>query len=312
MNSQFLYRVYGVTLGSDMALSLPTAPAGAAAYSQLDSGDATDFERIRDSLPPPTDEWGQVSVLGDGSIYMRWNDWLEFVVSPDGRRISYHALCPGPPHAFEAYLANFAVSAAMIQHGEEPLHSTVVEWKGRGFGLTGPSGAGKSSLAAHLLTRGSRLVTDDMLRLTFDGSQAFAQPGPLRLKLNADTVPIYSGALAYRGEWSPDAGKFLFEPVDATEPHEGVQISALFWLERPGHDDAADNTITLERLSGLDLFAVICASTMNSRVHTPQRLQRQMEFAKKIGDSLPVYRLTYPRRHDLLDEVVHKIESALP
>ncbi|MCB1485642.1 MAG: hypothetical protein KDJ17_12195, partial [Hyphomicrobiaceae bacterium] len=166
MNSQFLYHVYGVTLGSDMALSLPTASADSAAYSQLDSGDAKDFERIRDGLPPSTDEWGQVSVLDDGAIYMRWNDWLEFVVSPDGRRISYHALCPGPPHAFEAYLANFAVSAAMIQHGEEPLHSTVVEWKGRGFGLTGPSGAGKSSLAAHLLTRGGRLVTDDMLRLT--------------------------------------------------------------------------------------------------------------------------------------------------
>lgn len=307
MSNRF-YKVYGVVLESDLTLSLPEAAPCDVAYSQLSRAGVLAIDRIGATLPSE-DGWIQVCVLNDGAIYMRWTGWLEFLVSPDGRHIAYNPLCDGPPHSFEAYLANFAVSAAMIQRGEEPLHATVVEWGGRGIGMLGPSGAGKSSLAAHLLTRGGRLVTDDMLRITFDGGKAYAQPGPLRLKLNADTVPIYGSAMSCRGEWSPDAEKFLFEPATIMQPHAGAILSALFWLDEP--ELGQDGGVTLERLCGLELFKHVSASTMNSLVSRAGRLQRQLAFAKAVGDSLPVFRLAYPRRHDRLDEVADAIRRAV-
>ena len=78
---------------------------------------------------------------------MRWGNWFEILVSSDGQRVLCHNLSSMPLELFEAYLTNFAISAALLQQGEETLHATVVETGGRAVGLLGPSGAGKSTLA---------------------------------------------------------------------------------------------------------------------------------------------------------------------
>lgn len=304
------YEVYGVSVASDITLMLPPTKVPSVAFVQLSRGEPEDFSGPRAAAgPTPDGEWGQVAVLADRSLYMRWDDWLEFTVSADGRQIIYNPLCPGPPHSFEAYIANFAVSAAMVQQGEEPLHATVIDVQGSGIGLLGPSGTGKSTLAGHLIAQGGRLVTDDLLRITLDDVGAWAHPGPLRLKLNQDMAPEVGVGLHCRGEWSPDAGKFLFEPGDPEQPHDGVRLSALIWLEPPDEDNPATG-IVLDRVTGLDLFRIVSASTMNSRVHSPDRLKRQMDFAARLGRVLPVYRLVYPRRTDVLDAVAHAIAEA--
>jgi hypothetical protein len=241
---------------------------------------------------------------------MRWEGWLEYVVSPDGRTIAYEPLCPGPDYSFEAYLANFAVSAAMMQQGEEPLHSTVVEIDGRGVGLLGTSGAGKSSLAAYLVANGGRLITDDMLRITISDGKPWAQPGPLRLKLMEDSASVYMADAPRKGEWMPDSGKYLVVPSGPPRPHTAAPLAAMFHLAwpEPGDPDA----VRAERLSGLELFQAIAASTMNSRVGSPARFQRQFEFATQLGQLLPIYRLSYPRNYDRLPEVVGLLKKCLP
>ena len=68
------------------------------------------------------------------------------------------------------------------------VHGTCVEVHGHGVLLRGPSGSGKSDLALRLIDGGARLVADDQVQLTIDGSFA-----------HASAPPAISGRMEVRG-----------------------------------------------------------------------------------------------------------------
>jgi hypothetical protein len=194
--------------------------------------------------------------------------------------------------------------------GEEPLHSTVVDIGGCAIGLLGTSGAGKSTLASYLIDRGSKLLTDDMLRVTIKGGDALAHPGPNRLKLFKEAADRYLPSAVNAGLWNPLGEKGIYELGDPKVARSTQRLSALYKLDLPGSE--GEQAVALEQLTGLELFKTISASTMNSRLHTPARLARQFRFAAGMASLVPVYRLSYPRNFDVFSQVAEQIyRSAL-
>ena len=161
------YAAYGLTLLTDLPLSLPEAD-GSDVVVAIDVASPDQFPSASERIVTDPDDWIQLAIREDDSLRMRWGSWFEILAPAGGKRVLCHNLSELPLTAFEAYLTNFAVGAALIQQGEEPLHATVVDIGGRAVGLLGPSGAGKSTLAAVLIDRGGVLLTDDMLRVTFE------------------------------------------------------------------------------------------------------------------------------------------------
>jgi hypothetical protein len=307
----YRYNVYGITLVSEIRLTLPdAAPEGSGdVVVELGVAEPRTFRSLAGKPARDPRDWFQHAVLEDGALYMRWEDWIEFLVSPDGRRILCCNLSNVALSSFEAYVTNFAVCAALLQQGEEPLHATVVEIGSRAVGLVGPSGAGKSTLAAHLIKLGGTLITDDMLRVTFEDNTAVAHPGPHRLKLFKEPAERYLPSSVCRGHFNPLSGKLLFQPGDPNAARGARRLSALFQLEQPVHD-SEPSSVSLARLTGFELFRTIASSTMNSRVASPARLQRQFRFAEHLAKLVPVYRLTYSRDYDALNSVAdHIIET---
>jgi len=302
------YGVYGITLLSELRLDLPKAaePGSRDVVIELRVVNPKIFPSLIGQPVRDPSDWFQHVVLQDGTLYMRWEDWVEFLVSPDGGLVLCANIGNAALASFEAYLVNFAVSAALFQKGEEPLHATVVEIDGRVVALAGPSGAGKSTLAADLINRGGRLVTDDMLRVTFKDNIAQAHPGPNRLKLFREPAERYLPNAMSRGLFSPLGGKLLFHPAGPATPRVPRRLSALFSLERP-LVDSDPNSVSVTRLTGLELFKTIASSTMNSRLDSPARLQRQFIFAERFARSVPVYRLSYSRNYDVLNDVTYRL-----
>jgi hypothetical protein len=307
VSSLYRYSVYGITLVSNLPLNLPPGACenGADIVVTLEVAESRAFRSVPHDLPLDPNDWLQHAVLENGELYVRWAEWFDFLVSTSGRRVLCRNLSKVALEIFEAYLTNFAVSAALVQLGEEPLHSTVVEISGRAIGLLGTSGGGKSTLASYLIDRGGKLLTDDMLRVTIEGSEVLAHPGPYRLKLFEDAANRYLRNTVSPARWNPLGRKLIYELGNPKTARSARRLSALYKLDAP--KSRTDWGVTLEQLTGLELFKTISGSTMNSRLHTPARLARQFRFAEQMARMLPVYRLTYPRNFEVFSQVAEHI-----
>lgn len=310
------YRVYGITLISELCHSLPAEPSAANTGLTIHFRVAQPvlFQRLTERLRSKPDDSISHEILEDGSLYLRWEHSLELLVAPDGKSVLCGNLSNLRLEAFDAYLVNFAVGAALLHQGEEPLHATVVNIGEGTIGLLGPSGAGKSTLAAHLINHRWDLVTDDMLRLTFDGAIAMAHPGPYRLKLFQDSADRYLQANRCCGafdpvchqEGNPLNDKLVFQPSDQITFRDARRLSTLFYLDQSSCDSGSSKVL-VRPLVGQQLFETILSSTMNSRYDSAARLQRQFRFAERIARTIPVYKLTYPRTYDVLNIVEDQI-----
>ena len=309
------YRVYGIVVESAFALDSleEVASRQSEAAIEISFGSADYFRSIAEELVSDPQEWLQHAMLADDRLYMRWDDIFEVAISADGRQVMCRKLSDIDDRSFEAHLINFALSAALLQQGEEPLHATVATLDGHAVGLLGPSGAGKSTLAAFLVERGGELVTDDLLRTTFAEGAVLAYHGPLRLKLFEEPAKRYLSGAASRGRFNPLSGKMMFQPPHAAgERIHPLRLSALFHLGASPEGDA-QGEVSIKRMMGGDLVKVLLAATMNTRLDTPRRLARQFHFTERLARLLPVHELIYPRNyramHRIAEKILHVIEE---
>lgn len=268
--------------------------------------------RVGDLKPDP-DDWIEHIVLADGAVYMKLDGIFETIVSADGSDVACARLGDADQRTFEANLLNFVLSAALTLRGEEPLHATVLERGGHAFALLGPSGAGKSTLAAFLIAHGARLITDDMLRLTFANGRALAHHGPHRLKLFDEQARLLLPGSVAAGHFNALSGKLMVEPRegeggDMADRALPRPLVAMFWL---GDPPPASDEVRSTRLAGTALARALLSSAMNIRYHAPDRLVRQMRFAGQVAETVPVHALLYPRRHELLAGVDDEIAKVL-
>jgi hypothetical protein len=238
---------------------------------------------------------------------MRVEDCFDFLVSASGSEILYSAYEGSELRSCESYLINFAISAALLQRGEEPLHSTVIRFDKQAIGLIGDSGAGKSTLAAFLRTQGGDVVTDDILRVRFAADECFAEPGQHRLKLFEHTAQRFFAKEARVGCWSPVVGKFVFELGSAVSERSSCHLSAIYHLAGAGDCEQ----VKLEQLAGSDAFLAVCSATMFNGIVLRDRVARHFQFVRKLTRRVPVYRLIYPRRFDVMNSVFEIIRQSL-
>jgi len=237
--------------------------------------------------------WAQYAALPDGSVYRRWSNLFEFLVTADARHIYAQTLTDVDNEAMLAYLLVDALSFSMVRLGWEPLHATAVATDHGVVGFLGNSGDGKSTLAALLLQQRCKLVTDDMLVLVRDRETWLAQPGPPRLKLYRDMADHILGVAPGRIAMNPDTTK-LIVPLDTddctAEPHP---LRALYVLRSVGEDRSS--ALRIEQLSPAAAFPRVLAHTAGHYPSEIARLQRQFEFTTTLVREIPVKTLSYPR-----------------
>lgn len=304
------YGVYGLTLESDTSFTLPAARPGENDQTILFTLNAAEVEAGLADLTLDANEPVHQIILANGGLYMRWQGLFDLLVSSDGARICCRNFSRCGFDYIEAYVMNYAVSAALLQQGEETLHATVVDINGCVIGLLGTSGAGKSTLASFLRTIGGEIVTDDVLRICISQGMALAYPGPHRLKLFPEAARRFLPDASPSSRWSPMRDKSVFDLGVAGAARAPRHLNALYHLRSP--ETEKDGLIVVTRLGGRELFRTISASTMNNALQTPGRLLRHFRFVERLARVVPVYGLAYPRRFEALEDVADAImRSAL-
>jgi hypothetical protein len=311
MDARHRYLVYGLVIESELPL---TSVHDAAADDRpaditILAGSPDHFAATARPVPRDPDDWIEHAVLDDGRVYMKSSEVFEATISPDGRTAICRKLSDVEQRAFEANLLNFVISASLTLQGEEALHATVLDIGGRAVGFLGQSGAGKSTLAAYLISRGADLITDDMLRVEFVDGAMLAHAGPYRLKLLDGPATSFLPDAVTDGHFNALSGKIMVRPRKEARQHRPpAPLAALFHIGSPDEEPA---TVSSRRLSGLELARTLMSSAMDTRYAKSSRMERQIRFAGRLADVLPVHMLRYPRTVAALDGVAREIRRVI-
>jgi hypothetical protein len=252
--------------------------------------------------PAQLHQWSQGAALPDGSSYRRWTGLVEFLVTPDARRIYARTLDETNREALLAYLLVDALSYSMVRLGWEPLHATAVLTDRGAVAFVGESGFGKSTLGALFVRNGFRLVTDDMLVLTPvpDGYRAHA--GPPRLKLYRGIANrIFGGS--DRGVPMNAVTEKMIIPLDQAQTvRDSTSLRAVYLIRKPDGRHPARSPF-IRRLSPARAFPRILAATAGHYPFERERLTRQFEFVTQLVARIPIKTLSYPRDEHNMDRL---------
>jgi hypothetical protein len=286
-------RLYGLAVRS--ALALPGWPIRAAPDVELAAARGSGL--WDEAAGVGTRDWFVHRRLPGGSTFVRWRRLFEFVISPDGRRIEWRRLPRATSEAFRSYLLSQVLSFALLARGREPLHASVVTGPGGAIGFLGGPGGGKSTLTAAFLQAGHRLVTDDLLALTARGRGFRAELGVPRIKLFPRVAQrLFDVRTDAAVRLNPDTRKLILPLPPSRMARRSAPLRVLYVLARGA-------SIRLRRLAPGDALLEIVRASFNTVHLDRRRLARQFAFATRLAHTIPVRRLSYPRRLRLLPRV---------
>ena len=154
----------------------------------------------------------------------------------------------------------------------------------RAYAFVGLSGSGKTSIAAQLVARGARMLTDDVLALEPAGGELRAHAGPARISieraeldgLGADGRKRLGDAL----DTPSEDGKVQLETTPETGP---VPLSGVFLLGRTSSEGVAVKRDPENRTQAL------LAAAFLGYLMLPRRLALHLEVCALIAAGVPTF-----------------------
>lgn len=119
------------------------------------------------------------------------------------------------------YILGTCMGAILIQRGILPLHGSAIAIDGKVYAIVGESGAGKSTLASAFLKKGYKLLSDDVISVTF----------------NDDNEPIVIPAYPQQKLWIESLHQFgmnsdNYQPIAERETKFAIPVQSSFFEER--------------------------------------------------------------------------------
>ena len=180
MAKKYLYEAFGLILQSEYPVAqLLPAPDGAEADVRICQADLTGCGIAQDHYR-----------LSTGELIISISDVGAFRIT-EGKLVEVHPAGSCTPSNLGVYLMGTCMGAVLHQRGFLPLHGSCVTDGMHAVLITGESGAGKSTLAAEFLSRGWKLLTDDVCAVSDPEGTALVQPSYPSQKLWQDSLKHY-------------------------------------------------------------------------------------------------------------------------
>lgn len=286
----WVYELYGLRISSEIELSAPFSPLPPDLTLRWGENYAIP------EGPPPGEALLKIS-LGRGlgctfsktreGYTIRFDGTCEFRISSDRCSMRAH-LAPGNDPAFVPLLFSGRVIAMLLGAcGESVLHASAVQTGEFTLAFVGNSGMGKSTLAALFCANGARLVTDDVLRLDFEGDHVncFVGTPELRLRPSAEELVSYFPEAPCRV--TVDHRKAIRLGSGALKKS---RLNAII-IPRPSR---TVQTLSLKRLSTSQAFFSLNRYACIQGWRAKKPLCQQFNTFARLSKSLPVYEVEVP------------------
>jgi hypothetical protein len=202
-------------------------------------------------------------------------------------------------------LIDQAIPRARALQGELVLHAAGIGLGGRAVALMGPSGFGKSTLSGAFAARGYSVLCDDALSLGVDAANVDCVGAYRGLRLWPDSAANAGIAGFRRGAVSARTTKLRLLPTDPMDDVLRLPLQAILLLDRlaPGMPEGIE--VALEPVS--ESMAYLTSQCFKLDTSDSRHWSLLLAGIARVVETVPVIRVFYPRRYDLLPLVVKRI-----
>lgn len=307
-----MFAIFDVAI--DSAIPLPELPAATGAEERVIR---IDVHRAPGALPdaPWTHHWrdrqGTVTAScarTDGHYLLMVPGVARFSIPPTLDRIEVEPREAVPPATLRHALLDQVIPMCLGQQGRQVLHASAVRLgDGRVLGFVGESGAGKSTLASALVAAGAEMLTDDCLLIEQGEPGLVALGNYPGVRLNGDSATHLFGVAGEPGSVAHHSAKSRVPLAPPDGPRRGV-VSALFVLAEPGDDNGE---IQLSPLASVESLLPLIKQHFYLDVADKALLRTRFAQIQRLLDAgLPLFNLHYPRRFELLGELIDAVTRA--
>ncbi|MCT8138136.1 aldolase [Anaerobacillus sp. CMMVII] len=205
------------------------------------------------------------------------------------------------------YLLGTCMGAILMQRKILPLHGSAVAINGKVYAIVGDSGAGKSTLASAFLHRGYRLLSDDVIPVSF----------------NEDNIPIVTPAYPQQKLWKESLDAYgmqsdLYRPIIDRETkfaipvpehfeYEVMPLAGIIELTKTESDE-----IDIKPINDLQRFHTLFYHTYRNFFIEPLGLMEwHFNTSAKMLNKLEMYQIKRPisrfTAHDLTEVILSTI-----
>lgn len=286
----YIYRVYGLTLGSEIPLgSLPSSQGEPQVYVRR----ADLHFYFRSQL-----QVGSSLYVG----YLYSPETCRLVVR-NGNEVLLDPLVPMEPLRLEHLLLGPIMSILLMQRGATVLHGSCVALGEEAVGFIGRSGAGKSTLAYSLAARGHRVLCDDLMLLQMSEQGDFwVTPAYPRISLRRDSV-ILSGTCM---DGSVGATLKAFYGVDDQFETCSCPLGRIYFL----HED--DRVSLVESSPSHSLVNLIHHSRPSPFFEDPATVAPLLGRYQRLVQAVPMYTLTRTNSLSKMEQLLRLVEDHRP
>lgn len=217
-----------------------------------------------------------------------------------GKRIFIRPRGTASRDEIRLFLMGSAMGALLYQRGFLPLHGSAVETPWGAMVFAGQQGAGKSTLAAHLIRRGYRFLSDDICAMTRTSAGHQVVPAVSHLRLCEDV---------YRHLGKPTYARFHVDkyvvPIEGNSPTHSVPVRAIHILsEGPAPGPAFEVLRGFERIR--QIFEHLYRPEFLHGQGTEQSL---LQSAGQIAAETTMITASRPRDLMALEEFIDGLEA---